>query len=399
MDYPSRLSPALRATTVGFLLLGIFGGCFVAVIPRLQVQFHIAPGLLGVLLLMSPVGSLLVMASMPMLLQRVAHHHLVRWVLFILPVSLLVLAFANQLWLIAVSIGLIGVSNALVGIALNTYGVDIEHIVRRHIISRLHAANSMGTLVGAALAGVLLQVTSNRWVSVVVIAGVVLVVHSMVVRGFAELARPRRRSAAPLFSLVDTGWTPLFFLAAGSLLLIQLAEGATSDWSGVFMTQYHHAGPLLASAAYIGFTASMTLVRIFGARIIGLIGRWRSVLASVGMAHVGLLIGLLVPSPIATMSGFVILGLGVGLLVPMLISGAGVAGGEQRDQFIAQISVFGVIGQMTGPALIGLLATYWTLKFALFVPALALVLAVICIMIIRRNRHKIKHGIATLSPR
>lgn len=390
MKSTTQLTRATVATSIGFLLLGVFGGSFVAMIPRLQVQFQLSPSVLGGLLLISPIGSLLVMIGMPLLLQRVSHHALTRTALFILPIALAVLAAAQSVWLVGVSIYMIGVSNALVGISLNTYGVDVEHTRGRHMLSRLHAANSMGTLIGAAVAGGLLLVTGSRPESLMLIAAGMLIIALVILPRFVRLGG-KQSSPAPLLSLVDTGWPLLFPLVAIGMLLISLAEGATSDWSGVFMTQYHHAGPLLAAGAYIGFTASMTIVRVFGGTIIGRIGRWRSFLWSVIIAVIGLSIALLVPFPIATIIGFMLLGWGVALLVPMLISGAGIAGGNRRDQFIAQVSIFGVIGQMTGPALIGLIASFLTLRAALFVPALALFSSAVIIFVIKQNRYRITY--------
>ncbi|NEA28659.1 MFS transporter, partial [Actinomadura bangladeshensis] len=45
------------------------------------------------------------------------------------------------------------------------------------------------------------------------------------------------------------------------------AEGASADWSAVYLTEVTHAGPGLAAAAFTVFMSCMAVTRLAGDRI------------------------------------------------------------------------------------------------------------------------------------
>src|SRR3954463_974640 len=80
-----------------------------------------------------------------------------------------------------------------------------------------------------------------------------------------------RRAAAPTPSAPPErfpGRPPRRLLALGALAFAcLLIEGASADWSGVYLKDELGTGPGLAALGFTAFSVTMTLGRIFGDRL------------------------------------------------------------------------------------------------------------------------------------
>ena len=157
-----------------------------------------------------------------------------------------------------------------------------------------------------------------------------------------------------------------------------LCEGATADWSAVYLRGPVHADPATAGLGYAAFALVMAAVRLSGGRLLVRLptNRLLPTLAALGTAAMA--IALAADTQLTALIGFAFLGAGLALVVPTVFSAAGNLPGLAPGIGIATVSAYGWAGFVCGPPLIGTLAGISGLRAALAViPALTLIITLV----------------------
>jgi hypothetical protein len=185
----------------------------------------------------------------------------------------------------------------------------------------------------------------------------------------AEDGRPGRPGSG-----IRLSW-PLVALAVICFASL-LSEGAASDWSAVYMHTSLGATPAVATLAYAGFTATMVVGRLTGDRLSTRYGPVLVVRTAAVLGAAGLGTGLAVADPVLAIVGFTLLGFGLSASFPLAITTA--SGLGQAGPAVAMLTSCGYLGMLSGPAVIGGLASVVGLPTALsLLVALCALLAVL----------------------
>ena len=165
---------------------------------------------------------------------------------------------------------------------------------------------------------------------------------------------------------------PAFVLPRGRVLLVGavcfamfLSEGAVLDWSAVFLTSVRNADPATAGFGYVAFAVTMTVGRLTGDRIVQALGAFRVVLCGALIAAAGFTLAILVPSPLAGLAGFALVGAGAANVVPVMFSAAGRQRSMPTHLAVAAVTTMGYAGVLLGPAALGFIAKLTSLAVAL----------------------------------
>jgi len=361
-----RPAQARIAVAAIFFVNGAAFASWVPHIPTVQRKLDLSPGVLGLALLAIAAGSLV---SMPIAGWMVARHGsrivaLVAGSLYcaVVPLPLL----APSLPALAVALMLFGVFNGAMDVSMNAHGVAVERQIGRPIMSSLHAMFSIGGIVGAGSAVVLLPlgVTPITHVGVTALLGFALMLMS------ARFLLPHA---------VDSGGDgPHFVLPRGRLLVlgamgffILMTEGAMGDWTAVYLRLDLGADAGLAGAGFAVFSAAMSVGRLTGDRLVAAFGPaamvgWGALLAAFGLGG-----ALLLHDPLAAILGFGMVGLGLANIVPILFSAAGRTPGMAPGTAIAAVTTAGYSGFLAGPPMVGFAAEWIGLPGALGLLAIA----------------------------
>jgi fucose permease len=113
----------------------------------------------------------------------------------------------------------------------------------------------------------------------------------------------------------------------------------------------------------------VTVGRLLGDRLITSFGPIRMFRIGVVTAGTGLGVALLIDTPIAGLAGLGLLGAGISYVLPLMISAGSNLPGEKAATAAARISTLAYFGSFVGPALIGGLASRFSLPAALGLPA------------------------------
>jgi predicted MFS family arabinose efflux permease len=144
-----------------------------------------------------------------------------------------------------------------------------------------------------------------------------------------------------------------------------LAEGSMLDWSALYLTTMRGMDHNQAGLGYALFSIAMTIGRLNGDRVVNAMGRYQVLLLGSLCAAIGLALAITIDSAIASLIGFMLVGVGASNVVPILFSAAGNQRVMPANLAIASVTTVGYAGILAGPAVIGLIAQVSSLTFAL----------------------------------
>jgi hypothetical protein len=336
------------ATFATFMVNGAVVGTWIAYIPWMQARLGVSKATLGLSLLCMAVGSLLAMPLAGQILHRRPSAQVVRAAALVTCLCLPLPLLAGTPVALGALLLALGAVNGSMDVAMNAHGVAVERELPKPIMSSLHGGWSVG---GFAASGLVVAATAagvdpRLWGA---IAGVALCAGMMWIATRLGSASMHSGDAGGGFALPSRGVALIGVLC----LLAMVAEGAVSDWSGIYLRQNLGAGDL-AAIGYTGFALGMAAARLGGDVLNARLGAAR--LLRGGMALVAIALGgaLLVGQPAFAVLGFALAGLGIANAVPLLFSAAGRV--PPAGPSLAAVFTVGYTGFIAGPPLIGFLA-------------------------------------------
>lgn len=366
------------ATSIVFFTLGSMGGAWLARIPDVRENLGLNEGVLGTILLVGAIGGLASMQLAPHLMRWFGHRKILGVLAVLHPLTLLALPFAYDAVTLSLALAFTGGVGGLVGVLVNTHAVDVELAYERAIMSSFHAMFSVGSLVGAGIAGLLAGLDFSVLQSIGLAAGLHLLLVGASISWLLKVAHADPKTVDQSIDHLahhhhrKAWWKGVILL--GSLTFVAyMAEGAIADWSAIFLRDERSASTAVAVAGFVAFSACMTLGRFMGDWLTMIFGKVALVRAGALLAATGLLFAVFVHSLYATIVGFALVGYGLSILVPVLFSIAGNMSGGESHAAIARVSTIAYFGLLVGPAFIGYIAHSVNLVYALVVPAALLV--------------------------
>jgi MFS family permease len=245
---------------------------------------------------------------------------------------------------------------------MNALGVEVENRLGRSIMSGLHGMWSAGALVGSAAGTLAAHLGSDARLHHVLAAAVLTVLGVLSCQWVLDLQPAEDEEPPPRFAL-----PPRSALLIGAIgFCAVFAEGASLDWSAVYLREQLQTSAGLAAACTTGFTLTMAIARIAGDRIVDRFGAVRTVRASGVLAVLGGLLIVVAEQPAVAMAGFALMGLGIAVVVPLCFAAAG-RSGSNPSLAIAGVATITYTSGLIAPSAIGLLAqaTSLMVSFAL----------------------------------
>jgi MFS family permease len=349
-------SPGSRrlAVTVVFFLVGSASGTWAARIPAIKAHLHLSAGVLGLALLGPAVGAMLAMAVVGALSTKVKPRRIVGVMIFPLGTLLCALSFVASPWQLFATLVGWGAAFGAIDVAMNTEGAALQDLVGRRIMSRFHAAYSLGGLAGAGGGAVAAATGLSVAINFSIVGLLVLMLGVAASSTFSK--SPVRHDSTSTHVGTDRSprrpklsWTlvALCAIAFGCFL----SDGAVNDWSAVYLHSSLKAGAGLAAVAYTAFSCAMAAGRLVGDHLAERIGPVRLVRISAATATIGLIAALAIGQVVAAMAGFILLGLGMSFVVPLVFTTSSQL--EPSGPSLATVTSFGYLGLLIGPPVIG----------------------------------------------
>jgi MFS family permease len=343
---------ARRAVTAVFALNGVLLGSWAARIPAVRDRVGLSDGELGLMLACIAVGAIIAMPLAGAAAARQGSRRATRVALALACGAVGVVSLGSSMLALGAAAVFLGVAMGSLDVAMNAHGVAVERRYGRPILASFHAAFSLGGLAGGALAALAAGLELDVRVHLAVVAAASAAVGLVWSRRFLGAAEDAIAAHESTFARPPARLLPLGALAFACLLI----EGASGDWSGVYLRDELGASAGAAALGFTGFSLTMTAGRLVGDRLVDRLGSQTVVRAGGAVAATGFALALLAATPAAAIAGFACLGAGMAGVVPIVFRVAGQVPGLTPGMGLAAVSSTGYLGFMVGPPLIGGLA-------------------------------------------
>ncbi|MFI6847879.1 MFS transporter [Kitasatospora sp. NBC_00085] len=367
LERPRR---ARTAVALVFAVHGAVGGTFVTRIPWIQDRLDLSPGRLGLALVMPAIGSFLAMPLAGRFVHRFGGRAAVRGLLTLWCLALTLPALAPSLPALCAVLFVYGATAGMADVAMNAQGVEIEQRLGRSIMSGLHGMWSVGGLLASGFGILAAHQDLDARIQLLVTALVLTALAQPVCRELPDFRAADGAEAPPRFAL-----PPRSSLVIGLVgFCAVFAEGASMDWSGVYLKDVTGASATVAAASYTAFSLTMAVSRLAGDAAIRRLGAVRATRLGGAVATAGGLLVVGADSPALAIPGFALIGIGIAVIVPLAFAAAGRIG-TNPSQAIAGVATVTYTSGLVAPAIVGGLAqaTSLTVSFGV-VTALAFAL-------------------------
>ncbi|MQS10970.1 MFS transporter [Streptomyces kaniharaensis] len=394
-DRPTAPRRARTGIALVFAVHGAAGGSFVTRIPWIQDRLDLSPAQLGAALVMPAIGSSLAMPLAGRFVHRHGGRTAVRGLLSIWCLALALPALAPSLPALCVALLVYGATAGMADVAMNAQGVEIEERLGRSIMSGLHGMWSAGGLLASGFGILAAHLDLDARLQLALTALVLLALAQPVCRRLPDLRAPEEEQAPPRFAL-----PPRSSLAIGLVgFCAVFAEGASMDWSGVYLRDVAGASATVAAASYTAFSLTMAVSRLAGDAAIRRLGAVRATRLGGAVATTGGLLVVAADGPALAIPGFALIGVGIAVIVPLAFAAAGRIG-TNPSQAIAGVATVTYTSGLIAPAVIGALAqaTSLTVSFGL-VTALAFALVPSAGALRRAEQNSPAGNVTTMSPK
>ena len=348
-----------------FLVDGAGFGTWAAHVPVFKQFLHLENGSLTLVLISLIIGALLTMPLTGQLIARYGSRHVIRIVSIGYVLMIALLAQASSFLLLVLFAGLFGAAKGAFDVSVNAQAIAVEKHYRQSSMSFFQGCWSAGGLLGAGVAGLMLQHPGTVRVDLSLTAGLlILCTFLMLPLLVNETVKPR---TSVKFVWPDTALLRIAVLAFFGLL----AEGAIADWASVYLHSNVGVTLPLAAAGYAAYAIAMAAARFSGDWLAERFSGKNILHGSGLLIATGLGCTLLSHSWWPAIVGLMLAGIGIANIVPVIW---GVAGRDTRmgaGPAISAMTTIGYCGFLTGPPVIGSLAVLMGLRQAMGVIVLA----------------------------
>ncbi|MEV4330007.1 MFS transporter [Streptomyces sp. NPDC049597] len=369
---PRRLKRARVAVAAVFCVHGAVTGSFATRIPWIQDHAGVSAGQLGLALAFPALGASVAMPLAGAISHRFGARTSLRGLLALWTLSLALPSLAPNLFTLCAALFAFGATAGMSDVAMNALGVEIENRLDRSIMSGLHGMWSAGALIGSAGGTLAAHLGSDARLHHLLAAATLTALGLIACQGVLDLRSTPDEEPPPRFAL-----PPRSALVIGAIgFCAVFAEGASLDWSAVYLRDVLDTSPGLAAASTTAFALTMAVARLAGDRIVDRFGPVRTVRVGGVLATAGGLLVVVAPRPAVALCGFGLIGLGVAVVVPLAFAAAG-RSGPNPSQAIAGVATITYTSGLIAPSAIGAVAdaTSLVVSFGLVtVLALGLVL-------------------------
>ena len=358
------------AVFVSFFLYAFSLGTLFPRLGDLQNQMDIDKATLGFALIGLPLGVQITLLFADRIVRRFNFRLILMLGIPLLSISQCFAALSQGPFMFAGILILGGVSIAVIEVAVNLEADRVEAQSGQRIMNRSHAYWSFGFF-GAGIAGAgfsQLGISPFVHFALVTVFGSTLTILLFVKY---NAAKPRRQSVVvknKSFVWPSKGIFLLVFFSLSAMLV----EGASIDWSVIFMRDIFNTVPIVSGLALALAAIAQGFIRYFADQFVDKYGPERVSLYSLIAMVLG--VGCVVFSfdPMIALLGFLLMGGGSAVIFPRAMSAAAQRTDKTPEENVASLAQFVFVIFLLAPPILGFVGEHAGLRwsFALCFPLL-----------------------------
>ena len=171
-------------------------------------------------------------------------------------------------------------------------------------------------------------------------------------------------AAAPTRCLRLRRPTAAILVLVAVTLSAMLMEGASMDWSAIYMRNLFDAGPFLSGFAVALFAFSQATTRFFADSFVDRHSPSGVARVLLCVMAAGVLFTFFSPMPVLSLLGFAMLGIGTSAIFPLAISAAAQRTDRSAAINVAALAQISFVTFLVGPPLLGFVAEHWGIRWA-----------------------------------
>lgn len=356
------------AVSALFFLTGFCFASWASRVPAIQQKLHLGEGLLGLMLVAPPIGSMISMFVAGQLINKYGSRQVLMIAGLFYGGVLPTLGLVETPWQLFCCLILFGFCGNVANIAVNTQAVQVEAMYGRPIMASFHGLWSLagftGSIIGAQMAaGGVVPYQHFLCIMVIMILIVGISIRYVIPQ---DVSSGRKKGKQPLFVVPKGMLLTLGIIAFCSMI----CEGTMFEWSGVYFKKVVQVDEKMVGYGLTAFMSTMAAFRFLSDSLTTRLGIKRMLQLSGILTTAGLLIAVLMPYFSASIFGFFLVGAGVSSVVPLVYSAAGRSKTLSPGMALASVSTIGYLGFLAGPPLIGFIAEATSLRISFFIIAL-----------------------------
>ena len=384
MNYP-KIIQKIKGNPHQIVFVGFFIYAFSlgAMFPRLddiQTSLEIDKAELGLLLLCIPLGLQITLLFADRLVRAISLKNVICLGIPSICFTQFAAVAVNQIAFFAFFLIICGAFVAVVEVAINLEADRVEHALGSRIMNRSHAFWSIGFFSAAVVGALFSQFKVMLEIHFLLVCGIAFLISKIIFEDYI-VASPRHTNVTTIkkFSL-PTG--PIFVMVLFTMSAM-LVEGASIDWSVIFMREIHSASPFISGFSLAMAAFSQALVRFFGDNLLNKFGPILISVASLFFIFLGIFLVVLSNSSTLAILGFLFLGAGSAVIFPMAISIAASRSDRPAETNVASLTQFAFGMFLLGPPILGFVGEAYSLRwsFSVCIPLLILSCLMLLIMI------------------
>jgi len=371
MKFGIDLPPQIKVFGAFFVYSFCMGSLYPR-LPAIQQSLGVGEGALGLALIGAALGTLLSLTFAGPIIDRIGYRRSLLTALPLLSVFYALAVWANSPLTLFLLLLPVGITIGVIEIIVNLEADRVEHAIGRRIMNRAHAFWSFGFF-GAGLVGALVAQTGLSPQLHLAIMVPIICIATLVVLGQFHPAEHRSGGST------EPG--PRFARPTGAIVLLvsvtmsaMIMEGASIDWSAIFMRNVFASEPFVAGFAVALGAGAQALARFFAD---GFVERYSPVAVArtlLSVLGVGTLLVFFANQPVFAMLGFFLMGIGTSAIFPLAMSAAAQRTDRPAAVNVAALAQISFVAFLLGPPLLGYVAEHFGIRwtFGLGLPLILL---------------------------
>ena len=358
------------AVSLIFAINGAVFGTWASRIPAILTIHDLSPASLGFLIFLAGVSAVIAFSVFGRAADRYGASIVTkRTTCLFIPLTLIFIAYANSIWMLAAAVIFFGAIHGGDDVAMNAWAAEVERKNEHPLMSSFHAMWSLGAGIGAGLGALSAFYEIGMPMHFTISSIVIFLVALSVVTIPFQSEKKVKDSKAPFISIPKGSLLAVAFIT----FFASLGEGAVADWSAIFLISVLSINDGSAALGYTAFSICMFAMRLMGDRVSFKFGPSKTARYSGLVALIGSIILLTFESLFPLLIGFSLIGLGIAVIIPLAFSRAGNDKNISQGVAIASIATLGYGGMLLGPLIVGFIAEFTSIKTSFFIlPILAL---------------------------
>lgn len=344
------------ATRAAFLVAGLSIATWAPLAPLTKLRLDINEANFGLLMLCIGLGPMISIPLTGVVISRVGCRAVIVASTIILAATMPMLAVMSDIWVAAALLTIFGACIGSIDAAMNTQAVMVEKTIAKPMMSGFHGLYSVGGIVGAGGVAYLLGLGMSPLAAMLIASGMLI---ALIVFGYGGLLP---YGAAAGTGKISIPTVPVLLIGAGCFMMF-MSDSSILGWSGLLLIDSHQIDPEQAGIAYTIFALAMAGGRLSGDFVIARLGLSRVMLLGCCLSFIGYVVTVMSTSLVMSCTGFFMIGIGAANIIPCLYTIVALQKRMPMGEAVSAITAMGYAGNLVGPAVIGFIASQWSLSY------------------------------------